>query len=106
MSAVSPRRSTAHTRSSTANISRRRRRHHSQRSGIWWLPLAIRPSLWLGVIALIGVVVTLLMNGGFDDPNPQNKTIQLTAKDIDPETTKQGKPFLHHNTVQQRVALY
>ncbi len=102
MSAVSPRRSTAHPRSSTANISRRRRRHHSQRSGIWWLPLAIRTSLWLGVIALVGVVVTLLMNGGFDDPNPQSKTIQLTDQDLDPETTNQGKTFLHQNQVDQR----
>src|SRR5258708_36419811 len=106
MSAVSPRRSTAHPRSSTANISRRRRRHHSQRSGIWWLPLAIRTSLWVGVIALIGVVVTLLMNGGFDDPNPQSKTIQLTDQDIDPETTNQGKTFLHQNQVDQRLAFY
>jgi hypothetical protein len=106
MPAVSSRRSTAHPRSSTANISRRRRRHHSQRSGIWWLPLAIRTSLWLGVIALIGVVVTLLMNGGFDDPNPQSKTIQLTDQDIDPETTNQGKTFLHQNQVDQRLAFY
>jgi hypothetical protein len=65
------------------------------------LPLAIRTSLWLGVIALIGVVVTLLMNGGFDDPNPQSKTIQLTDQDIDPETTNQGKTFLHQNQVDQ-----
>src|SRR5260221_1485490 len=106
MSAVSPRRSTAHPRSSTANISRRRRRHHSQRSGIWWLPLAIRTSLWLGVIALIGVVVTLLMNGGFDDPNQQRKTIQLTDQDLEPETINQEKSVLHQNQVDQRLAFY
>jgi hypothetical protein len=106
MSAVSSRGSTTHPRSSTPKIPRRRRRHHSQRSGIWWLPLAIRTSLWLGVIALVAVVVTLLMNGGFDDPNPQSKTIQLTDQDIDPETTNLGKTFLHQNQVDQRLAFY
>jgi hypothetical protein len=104
MSAVSPRSSPAHPRNAT--LPRRRRRHPSHRSGIWWLPLVIRISLCLGVIALVVVVVTLLMNGGFDDPNPQSKTIQLTDQDIDPETTNLGKTFLHQNQVDQRLAFY
>jgi hypothetical protein len=106
MSAVSSRRSSTNPRSANATVRRRRRRHHSNRSGIWWLPLAIRVSLWLGVIALVAVVVTLLMNGGFDDPNPQSKTIQLTDQDIDPETTNLGKTYLHQNQVDQRLAFY
>jgi hypothetical protein len=106
MSAVSSRRSPAHPKSSPPNVPRRRRRHHSQRSGIWWVPLTIRISLWLGVLALVTVVVTLLLNGGFDDPNPQSKTIQLTDQDIDPETTNLGKTYLHQNQVDQRLAFY
>ena len=105
MSAVSPRRSPAQPRSAKATVPRRRRRHPSHR-GIWWLPLAIRLSLCLGVIALGAIVATLLMNGGFDDPNPQSKTIQLTDQDIDPETTNLGKTFLHQNQVDQRLAFY
>lgn len=70
------------------------------------MPLAIRVSLWLGVLALAAIVVTLLMNGGFDDPNPQSKTLQLTDQDIDPETTNLGKTYLHQNQVDQRLAFY
>src|SRR3984885_2947664 len=106
MSAVSSRRSPAHPRNSSTTVPKRRRRHHSHRSGIWWLPLTIRLSLWLGVIALVAVVVTLLVNARFDDPNPQSKTIQLTDQDVDPETTKLGKPHLHENQVDQRLAFY
>ena len=106
MSAVSSRRSPAHPRNSSTTVPKRRRRHHSHRSGIWWLPLTIRLSLWLGVIALVAVVITLLMNAGFDDPNPQSKTIQLTDQDVDPETTNLGKTHLHENQVDQRLAFY
>jgi hypothetical protein len=106
MSAVSSRRSPAHPRNSSTTVPKRRRRHHSHRSGILWLPLTIRLSLWLGVIALVAVVVTLLMNAGFDDPNPQSKTIQLTDQDVDPETTNLGKTHLHENQVDQRLAFY
>jgi hypothetical protein len=106
MSAVSPRRSPAPRRSLRTPVPKRRRRHHSHRSGIWWVPLTIRISLWFGVIALVAVVITLLMNGGFDDPNPQRKTIQLTDQDIDPETTNLGKTYLHQNQVDQRLAFY
>ena len=107
MSAVSSRRSpTPPGNSSTTVPKRRRRRHHSHRSGIWWVPLAIRVSLWLGVIALAAVIVTLLMNAGFDDPNPQSKTIKLTDQDMDPETTNLGKTYLHQNQVDQRLAFY
>jgi len=52
------------------------------------------------------VVVTLLMNGGFDDPNPQEQDHSVTDQDIDPETTSLGKTFLHQNQVDQRLAFY
>ena len=106
MSAVPSRGSPAPPRKLNTTVPKRRRRRQSRRSGIWWVPLTIRISLWLGVIALVAVVVTLLMNGGFDDPNPQSKTIQLTDQDIDPETTNLGKTYLHQNQVDQRLAFY
>lgn len=106
MSAVPSSRSPAPRRTLRTTVPKRKRRNHSRRSGIWWVPLTIRISLWLGVIALLTVVITLLMNGGFDDPNPQSKTIQLTDQDIDPETTNLGKTYLHQNQVDQRLAFY
>ena len=106
MSAVSPRRSPATQGKPGRTVQRRKRRHPSHRSGIWWVPLAIRLGLCLGVIALLAVIVALLMNGGFDDPNPGSKTIELTDQDIDPETTNLAKTFLHQNQVDQHLALY
>jgi hypothetical protein len=51
-------------------------------------------------------MVTLLLNGGFDDPNPQSKTIQLTGQDVDPEITNQAKTLLRQNQLNQPLALY
>ena len=60
----------------------------------------------LGVVALLVVVGSLLMNGGFEDPNPQSKMLQLTDQDIDPETTALAKTLLRQNQSDQRIGLY
>ena len=106
MSAVPHRRTPAPPRKRPSVVPRRRRRPVSQRREILWLPYAIRAGLSLGVLALIAVIVTLLLNGGFDDPNPQSKTIQLTGQDVDPEITNQAKTLLRQNQLNQPLALY
>jgi hypothetical protein len=60
----------------------------------------------LGVLALLAVVASLLMNGGFEDPDPQSKMLQLSDQDIDPETTNLTKTLLRQNQSDQRIGLY
>jgi hypothetical protein len=72
----------------------------------WWLPLAVRILACAGVIALFVVVGMLLMNGGFDDPDPQSKSLELTSQDVDPETTNLAKTLLRQNQVDQRIGVY
>ena len=72
----------------------------------WWLPLAVRTMAGLGILALLAVVTSLLMNGGFEDPDPQSKILQLSGQDIDPETTNLTKTLLRQNQSDQRIALY
>jgi hypothetical protein len=60
----------------------------------------------LGVLALLAVVASLLMNGGFEDPDPQSKILQLSDQDIDPETTNLTKTLLRQNQSDQRIGLY
>jgi hypothetical protein len=60
----------------------------------------------LGVLALLAVVASLLMNGGFEDPDPQSKILQLSDQDIDPETTNLTKTLLRQNQSDQRTGLY
>jgi hypothetical protein len=80
----------------------------SRRTSItfWWLPLAVRTMACLGVVALLAVVVSLLMNGGFEDPDSQRKVLQLSDQDIDPETTSLAKTLLRQNQSDQRIGLY
>jgi hypothetical protein len=72
----------------------------------WWLPLAVRTMVCLGILALLAVVASLLMNGGFEDPDPQSKILQLSDQDIDPETTNLTKTLLRQNQSDQRIGLY
>lgn len=72
----------------------------------WWLPLAVRTMACLGVVALLAVVGSLLLNGGFEDPDPQSKILQLTDQDIDPETTNLTKTLLRQNQSDQRIGVY
>ena len=72
----------------------------------WWLPLAVRTTACLGVVALLAVVASLLMNGGFEDPDPQSKMLRLSDQDVDPETTNLTKTLLRQNQSDQRIGLY
>src|SRR5258708_37641466 len=72
----------------------------------WWLPLAVRTTACLGVAALLAVVASLLMNGGFEDPDPQSKMLRLSDQDVDPETTNLTKTLLRQNQSDQRIGLY
>ncbi len=60
----------------------------------------------LGVVALLAVVASLLMNGGFEDPDPRSKILRLSGQDIDPETTNLTKTLLRQNQSDQRIGLY
>lgn len=73
---------------------------------IWWLPLTVRTLACLGVAALVVIVGLLLANGGFDDPAPQSKMLELTDQDIDPETTNLAKTLLRQNQSDHRIGLY
>jgi hypothetical protein len=81
-------------------------RLRSSRLTFWWLPLGVRILACLGVVALLVIVGFLLANGGFEDPDPQSKTLQLTDQDIDPETTTLTKTLLRQNQLDQRIGLY
>jgi hypothetical protein len=72
----------------------------------WWLPVAVRATACLGVVALLAIVVSLLMNGGFEDPDPQSKMLRLSDQDVDPETTNLTKTLLRQNQSDQRIGLY
>ena len=72
----------------------------------WWLPLAVRGTACLGVIALLAVVASLLLNGGFEDPDPQSKMLRLSDQDVDPETTNLTKTLLRQNQSDKRIGLY
>ncbi|HET9378367.1 MAG TPA: hypothetical protein VFO40_25590 [Chthoniobacterales bacterium] len=72
----------------------------------WWLPLAVRTMACLGILVLLAVVTSLLMNGGFEDPDPQSKILRLSDQDIDPETTNLTKTLLRQNQSDQRIGLY
>jgi hypothetical protein len=60
----------------------------------------------VGVLILLAVVASLLMNGGFEDPDPQSKILQLSDQDIDPETTNLTKTLLRQNQSDPRIGLY
>jgi hypothetical protein len=77
-----------------------------RRGNFWWLPLLMRTVAGLGVLALFAVVASLLMNGGFEDPDPRSKLLQLTDQDIDPEATNLAKTLLRQNQSDQRIGLY
>ena len=68
--------------------------------------MAVRTMACLGVVALLAVVASLLMNGGFEDPDPRSKILRLSAQDIDPETTNLTKTLLRQNQSDQRIGLY
>src|SRR5258708_15082351 len=72
----------------------------------WWLPLAVRTMACLGVVALLAVVASLLMNAGFEDPNPRSKMLRLSAQDIDPETTNLTKTLLRQTQSDQQIGIY
>ena len=83
-----------------------KRRNARDFRGLRWVPLAVKLSLFAGVIAFFAVLVSLLLNKGFEDPNPQSKHLELTADDVDPESTTLVKTLLKQSQLDQITKLY
>jgi hypothetical protein len=72
-------------------------------------PARSRFRLWaysLGILAaavLVGVVIFLATGVGRDDVDPAHKVLELTAQDIDPETTAIEKNLLKENHIDPRL---
>ena len=70
----------------------------------WFCPLAYTLTI-VAVTALAVVVVIVLATGaGSDDVDPTHKVLELTAQDIDPETTAVEKNLLKENQIDVRLA--
>jgi hypothetical protein len=83
-----------------------KRRNARDFRGLRWVPLAVKLSLFAGVIAFFAVLISLLLNKGFEDPNPQSKHLELTADDVDPESTTLVKTLLKQSQLDQISKLY
>lgn len=92
-----------------------RLRNAGRSKGTSWEPdhlTTIRPSLRLVVYALLSVVATALVVGvivlatgaGIDDVDPAHKMLELTAQDIDPETTAIEKNLLRAGQIDGPLA--
>ena len=83
-----------------------KRRNPRDFHGLRWVPLAVKLTLFAGVVAFFAVLVSLLLNRGFEDPNPQSKHLELTADDIDPESTTLIKTLLKQSQLDQIGKMY
>jgi hypothetical protein len=83
-----------------------KRRNPRDFHGLRWVPLAVKVTLSFGVIAFFAVVVSLMLNRGFEDPNPQSKHLELTADDIDSESTALIKTLSKQSQLDQMTKLY
>jgi hypothetical protein len=58
----------------------------------------------IGVTGLVVAVIVLVIGRGNDDIDPTHKLLELTAQDIDPETTAVEKNLLRENKIDARLA--
>jgi len=59
----------------------------------------------VGAAALIVVVIVLATSTGGDDVDPAHKILELTAQDVDPETTAIEKNLLKEDKIDGRLAV-
>src|ERR1700760_4225109 len=72
-----------------------RRADHSRTCIPWFRPLLY--GLALLAVAMVVVLIVLALGSGRDDGDPAHKILELTAQDIDPETTALERNLLKQN---------
>jgi hypothetical protein len=68
----------------------------------WFRPQAY--GLALVAVTTVVVLIILAVESGRDDGDPTHKILELTAEDIDPETTALEKNLLKQNQIDARLA--
>jgi hypothetical protein len=79
-----------------------RRVDRSRTGRSWFRPLAYGFAIVAFTTAV--VVIVLALGSGNDDGDPTHKILELTAQDIDPETTALEKNLLKQNQIDARLA--
>ncbi len=69
-----------------------------------WSRLLVYGAALLTAAVLVVVVIVLMTGTGRDDVNPAHKILELTAQDIDPETTALAKNLLKTGQIDPRLA--
>jgi hypothetical protein len=69
-----------------------------------WFRLLAYALIVVAATALVVLVIVLATGVGNDDISPAHKVLELTAQDIDPETTAVEKNLLKENQIDARLA--
>jgi hypothetical protein len=77
--------------------------YHPRIAGSWFRVLAYGLII-IATTALVVVVIVLATGTGNDDVDPAHKVLELTAQDIDPETTAAEKNLLKEDQIDARLA--
>jgi hypothetical protein len=86
------------------NSKRPGRGYDRQGTGRSWFRVLAYLLIILAAVALIVIVVILVTGVGRDDVNPAHKILELTAQDIDPETTVVEKNLIKQDQIDARLA--
>jgi hypothetical protein len=93
--------------SKSRNTKKRRRRPREsdrRRNAVSWVrPLAYTVAVIAGS-ALVVIIIVLAISARNDDIDPAHKVLELTAQDIDPETTAAEKNLLKVDQIDARLA--
>jgi hypothetical protein len=79
-----------------------RRVDRSRTGRSWFRPLAY--GLALIAVTTVVVLIVLALGSGNDDGDPTHKILELSAQDIDPETTALERTLLKQNQIDARLA--
>jgi hypothetical protein len=69
----------------------------------WFRPLAYGLAL-VAITTVVVIIIVLALESGRDDGDPTHKILELTAQDVDPETTALEKNLLKQNQIDARLA--
>jgi hypothetical protein len=92
--------------SKSRNTKKRKRRPRTsdrRRNGVSWARPVVYTLAVIAGLALI-VVIVLAIGARNDDVDPAHKILELTAQDIDPETTAAEKNLLKVDQIDSRLA--
>jgi hypothetical protein len=93
--------------SKSRNVKKAKRRSwRSDRSTITrpWFRLLVYALIIAAATTLVVVVIVLTIGAGSDNVDPAHKVLELTAQDIDPETTAVEKNLLKQGQIDARLA--